>query len=80
VSASDAPTDGPPGNLQGIKADLEIGLSDIAAARTRPFDTEHIVEQGKRLLSEREGDRRRRVGLATQLPEEWIKAIKACEP
>ena len=48
-----APTAAPRAAWQAIKADLEIGLSDIAASRVRPFDTARIVERGRRLSGER---------------------------
>jgi len=46
------------GALQAIKADLEIGLNDVAAGRVRSFDTARVIEQGKRLLTARGGFRR----------------------
>jgi hypothetical protein len=66
------------GALQAIKADLEIGLNDVAAGRVRSFDTARVIEQGKRLSSARGGFRR--VALTVDLPEQWIKALKEREP
>jgi len=48
-----APTTAPHGEWQAIKADLEIGLADVASGRVQPFDTARIIEQGRKLLAAR---------------------------
>ncbi len=78
MDESESPTDVPGGDLQAIKTDLEIGLSDVAAGRVRPFDTTRVIEQGRKLLAAQGGFRR--VGLTTELPEEWVQALRDPEP
>ena len=37
--------------LAALKADINKGLSDVAAGRFESFDTEKIIERGKKLIS-----------------------------
>lgn len=39
--------------LSALKADIEKGLSDVAAGRVKEFDASHIIERGKKLLATR---------------------------
>ena len=36
-----------------LKADIDVGLADVAAGRVEDFDVSRIVEQGRRLLAGR---------------------------
>ena len=33
-----------------LKADIDIGLADVAAGRMKDFDATHIIERGRKLL------------------------------
>jgi antitoxin ParD1/3/4 len=39
--------------LATLKADIDLGLADIAAGRVRDFDVDRIVERGRQLLASR---------------------------
>jgi antitoxin ParD1/3/4 len=39
--------------LASLKADIDLGLADIAAGRVRDFDVDRIVERGRQLLASR---------------------------
>jgi antitoxin ParD1/3/4 len=39
--------------LATLKADIDLGLADIAAGRVRDFDVDRIVERGRKLLASR---------------------------
>lgn len=39
--------------LAGLQADIDKGLADLAAGRVEDFDTDRIVERGRRLLASR---------------------------
>ena len=39
--------------LTALKADIDIGLADVAAGRVRDFDAARIIERGKKLLASR---------------------------
>ena len=39
--------------LAALKADINKGLSDVAAGRIESFDTEKIIKRGKKLLADR---------------------------
>ena len=39
--------------LSALKADIDLGLADIAAGRVRDFDVDRIVERGRQLLASR---------------------------
>jgi len=41
------------GELASLKADIDLGLADIAAGRVEPFDVENIIAQGKQILAAR---------------------------
>jgi len=41
------------GELASLKADIDLGLADIAAGRVEPFDVESIIAQGKQILAAR---------------------------
>jgi antitoxin ParD1/3/4 len=34
-----------------LKADIDIGLADVATGRLREFDTARIIEHGRQLLA-----------------------------
>lgn len=36
-----------------LKADIDKGLADVAAGRTKQFDAANIIERGRRLLAKR---------------------------
>jgi antitoxin ParD1/3/4 len=36
-----------------LKADIDKGLADLAAGRTKPFDSAEIIERGRKLLAAR---------------------------
>ena len=33
-----------------LKADIDVGLADVAAGRVKDFDATHIIERGRKLL------------------------------
>ena len=37
--------------LATLKADIDLGLADIAAGRVKEFDATHIIERGRQLLA-----------------------------
>lgn len=39
--------------LASLKADIDVGLADIAAGRVQDFDVDRIVERGRKLLASR---------------------------
>ena len=39
--------------LATLKADINVGLADIAAGRVQDFEIDRIVERGKKLLASR---------------------------
>ena len=39
--------------LEGLKADIDRGLTDLAEGRVQEFDTARIIERGKTLLAGR---------------------------
>jgi antitoxin ParD1/3/4 len=39
--------------LSTLKADIDLGLADIAAGRVQDFDLDRIVERGRQLLKSR---------------------------
>ncbi|MBV6273727.1 type II toxin-antitoxin system ParD family antitoxin [Alcaligenaceae bacterium CGII-47] len=39
--------------LTALKQDIDKGLADVAAGRTREFDTQRIAERGRALLAAR---------------------------
>ena len=39
--------------LATLKADIDVGLADIAAGRVQNFEIERIVERGRKLLASR---------------------------
>ena len=39
--------------LSALKADIDKGLADIAAGRVQDFDTDRIIERGRKLLASR---------------------------
>jgi antitoxin ParD1/3/4 len=39
--------------LATLKADIDLGLADIAAGRVQDFDVDRIVERGRKLLANR---------------------------
>ncbi len=39
--------------LAALRADLQKGLDDIAAGRTKPFDAEDIIKRGEQRLKSR---------------------------
>ena len=39
--------------LATLKADIDVGLADIAAGRVHDFEIDHIVERGRKLLASR---------------------------
>ena len=39
--------------LATLKADIDVGLADIAAGRVQDFDVDRIVERGRKLLASR---------------------------
>ena len=39
--------------LAALKADIDLGLADIAAGRVQDFDVDRIVERGRQLLASR---------------------------
>jgi antitoxin ParD1/3/4 len=39
--------------LASLKADIDLGLADIAAGRVRDFDVDRIVKRGRQLLASR---------------------------
>jgi antitoxin ParD1/3/4 len=41
--------------LASLRADLQVGLDDLAAGRTEPFDAEEIMKRGRELLKQRRG-------------------------
>ncbi len=39
--------------LAALKADIDIGLADVAAGRVKDFSAARIVERGRKLLADR---------------------------
>jgi antitoxin ParD1/3/4 len=39
--------------LAALKADVDLGLADVAAGRVQDFDADRIVERGRKLLANR---------------------------
>jgi antitoxin ParD1/3/4 len=39
--------------LATLKADIDAGLTDVAAGRVKDFDATRIIERGKKLLADR---------------------------
>ncbi len=39
--------------LAALKADINVGLADVAAGRVQDFDVERIIERGRTLLASR---------------------------
>jgi antitoxin ParD1/3/4 len=39
--------------LATLKADIDLGLADVAAGRVADFDVDRIVERGRKLLASR---------------------------
>jgi antitoxin ParD1/3/4 len=39
--------------LAALKADIDKGLSDVAAGRVREFDATRVIERGRKLLASR---------------------------
>jgi antitoxin ParD1/3/4 len=39
--------------LASLKADIDKGLSDLAAGRVADFDTDRVIARGKKLLADR---------------------------
>ena len=39
--------------ISALKADIDKGLTDVAAGRVKDFDTKKIVERGRKLLANR---------------------------
>jgi antitoxin ParD1/3/4 len=39
--------------LSSLKADIDLGLADIAAGRVQDFDVDRIVARGRKLLASR---------------------------
>jgi antitoxin ParD1/3/4 len=39
--------------LAALKADIDKGLSDVAAGRVREFDATRVIERGRKLLAAR---------------------------
>jgi antitoxin ParD1/3/4 len=39
--------------LASLKADINVGLADVAAGRVQDFDVDRIVERGRKLLASR---------------------------
>jgi antitoxin ParD1/3/4 len=39
--------------LAALKADIDIGLADVAAGRVKNFDAARIIERGRKLLAGR---------------------------
>jgi antitoxin ParD1/3/4 len=39
--------------LASLKADINVGLADVAAGRVQGFDVDRIVERGRKLLASR---------------------------
>ncbi len=39
--------------LEALKADLAVGLADVAAGRVKSFDPTRIIERGRKLLADR---------------------------
>lgn len=39
--------------LAALKADIDVGLADVAAGRVQDFDADRIVERGRKLLANR---------------------------
>jgi antitoxin ParD1/3/4 len=39
--------------LAALKADIDKGLTDLAAGRVQDFDADRIIERGRRLLAHR---------------------------
>lgn len=41
------------GELEALQADIDKGLSDVAAGRVQDFDADRIIERGRKLLAAR---------------------------
>ena len=39
--------------LAALKADIDAGLTDVAAGRVQEFDPERVIERGRKLLAGR---------------------------
>lgn len=39
--------------LASLKADIDVGIADVAAGRVKAFDLDSIVERGRKLLANR---------------------------
>jgi antitoxin ParD1/3/4 len=39
--------------LAALKADIDVGLADVAAGRVKDFNAARIVERGRKLLADR---------------------------
>ena len=39
--------------LAALKAEIDVGLADVAAGRVKDFDATRIVERGRKLLTDR---------------------------
>jgi len=39
--------------LAALKADIDVGLADIAAGRVKDFDPARVIERGRKLLAAR---------------------------
>jgi antitoxin ParD1/3/4 len=39
--------------LASLKADIDVGLADVAAGRVADFDPDRIIERGRKLLASR---------------------------
>lgn len=48
--------------LVAIKGDIDEGLADVAAGRTKDFDLENIIARGRKLLASRSDSARQRRG------------------
>jgi antitoxin ParD1/3/4 len=43
--------------LEGLKADIDRGLTDLAEGRVQDFDAARIIERGRKLLASRSSSR-----------------------
>ena len=46
------PNDNSGGEFNAVRADIEIGLADIAVGRVTDFEAERIIKRGRKLLAE----------------------------
>jgi antitoxin ParD1/3/4 len=41
------------GELESLKAEIDKGLTDLAEGRVKDFDTDRIIQRGRKLLADR---------------------------